>query len=67
MSFNPKMKTNFLETFVSTPHHIQVVSNNVKYSTDYFGVSRSSDANSDIAVLRQRNAIIRAELQRLPI
>jgi hypothetical protein len=63
MSFHPKMKTNFLQTFVSTPHHIQVVSNNVKYSTDYFGVSRPSDANADIAVMRQRNAIVRAELR----
>ena len=52
--------------FVSTQHHIPVVSNNVKYSTDYFGYSRPSDADADI-VMWQHSAIIKAEVQRLQI
>jgi hypothetical protein len=67
MFFNPKMETNWLETFVSTPHHIQVISSNVKYSTDYFGFSRPSDAVVDIVVMRQHSAVITAEFQRLQI
>jgi hypothetical protein len=47
MLFNPKREANFLQTFVSTLHHIPVVSNNVKYSTVYFGFSRPSDADAD--------------------
>jgi len=35
MLFNLKREANFLETFVSTLHHIPVLNNNVKYSTDY--------------------------------
>jgi hypothetical protein len=65
--FNPKREANFLETFLSTLHHIQAVSNNVKYSTDYFEFSRSSDDDADIVVMLQHSAINKAEFQRLPI
>ena len=35
MLFNLKREANFLEKFVSTLHHIPVVNNNVKHSTNY--------------------------------